>query len=64
MLDVKRSSSLFGSVSGVKEGSKTIIASQKSETENDAPYQLWRYEKGYLVNKQTNLYLEVDNGKH
>ncbi|RGB38924.1 Carbohydrate-Binding Module Family 13 protein, partial [Rhizophagus diaphanus] len=29
---------------------------------NDAPYQLWRHENGYLINKQTNLYLDVDSG--
>jgi hypothetical protein len=43
---------------------KTTITSQKSERDNDVPYQLWRYEYGYLVNKQTNLYLEADNGKY
>ncbi|CAB4413736.1 unnamed protein product [Rhizophagus irregularis] len=64
VLDVERASTFFGfGGSSVKEGSKTVIASQKSEAENDAAYQLWRHENGYLVNKQTNLYLEVDNGK-
>uniref|UniRef100_U9TKX4 C2 domain-containing protein n=1 Tax=Rhizophagus irregularis (strain DAOM 181602 / DAOM 197198 / MUCL 43194) TaxID=747089 RepID=U9TKX4_RHIID len=64
VLDVERATTFFGfGGSSVKEGSKTVIASQKSEAENDAAYQLWRHENGYLVNKQTNLYLEVDNGK-
>lgn len=65
VLDVERATTFFGfGGSSVKEGSKTVIASQKSEAENDAAYQLWRHENGYLVNKQTNLYLEVDNGKY
>jgi len=63
VLDVERSSTFFGFGSNVKEGSKTVIMSQKSEGDADASHQLWRHENGYLVNKHSNLYLEVDNGK-
>jgi hypothetical protein len=64
-LDIDRSSNFFGFYgANVKEGSKTIITSQKSERDNDASYQLWKYENGYIVNRATNLYLEVDNGKY
>ncbi|RIA79794.1 Carbohydrate-Binding Module Family 13 protein [Glomus cerebriforme] len=62
VLDVERGS-FFGFGGGAKEGSKTVVASQKSEAENDAPYQLWSYENGYLMNKQTKLYLEAEGGK-
>lgn len=63
-MDVQRSSIFFGfGGASVKEGSKAVIALKKSEEVNDASYQLWRYENGYLVNKHTNLYLEIDNGK-
>jgi hypothetical protein len=65
VLDVERSSTFFGfGGSSVKEGSKTVIASQKSDAESEVGYQLWRHENGYLVNKQTSLYLEVDGGKY
>lgn len=63
VLDVERSTNIFGFSGFVKVGSKTIVTAQKSDNDNDAAYQLWRYENGYLVNKQANLYLEVENGK-
>jgi hypothetical protein len=64
VLDVKRNSIFFGfGGASIKEGSNPIIASKKSEADNDGSYQLWRHENGYLVNKQTNLYLGIDNGK-
>src|SRR4051794_24235096 len=50
-------------VSWVKDGTKTVIAQQKSDTEHDH-YQLWRYDDGLIVNKQTSLCLEADNGKN
>ncbi|CAB4436011.1 unnamed protein product [Rhizophagus irregularis] len=58
VLGVKRISTFFGFSNTIL---KTIVTSQKSESDNDVPYQLWRHENGYLINKQTNLYLDVDS---
>ncbi|RIB10936.1 hypothetical protein C2G38_2145813 [Gigaspora rosea] len=52
----------FVSWGAVKEGSKVIIAQQKSTTEHDG-YQLWHYDDGFLINKQTTLYLETESVK-
>ncbi|CAG8796105.1 20603_t:CDS:2, partial [Gigaspora margarita] len=60
VVDVDRG--FFVSWGAVKEGSKVIIAQQKSTTEHDG-YQLWRYDDGFLINKQTTLYLEPESGK-
>ncbi|PKY15242.1 hypothetical protein RhiirB3_520262 [Rhizophagus irregularis] len=58
VLGVKRISTFFRFSNTIL---KTIVTSQKSESDNDVPYQLWRHENGYLINKQTNLYLDVDS---
>lgn len=58
VLGAKRISTFFGFSNTIL---KTIVTSQKSESDNDVPYQLWRHENGYLINKQTNLYLDVDS---
>ncbi|RIB23800.1 C2 domain-containing protein [Gigaspora rosea] len=60
VVDVDRG--FFVSWGAVKEGSKVIIAQQKSTTEHDG-YQLWRYDDGFLINKQTTLYLEPESVK-
>ncbi|CAG8564968.1 9875_t:CDS:10, partial [Dentiscutata erythropus] len=46
----------------VKDGIKVIVAPQKRTTEHDG-YQLWHYEDGLLINKQTTLYLEPESVK-
>ncbi|KAF0424593.1 transmembrane protein [Gigaspora margarita] len=43
-------------------GSNVLVAQQKSETEHD-DYQLWHYDDGWLINKQTALYLEAETAK-
>ncbi|CAG8750314.1 21530_t:CDS:2, partial [Gigaspora rosea] len=58
--DVERG--FFVSWGAVKEGTKVIISQQKSTTEHDG-YQLCRFDDGFLVNKQTNLYLEPESVK-
>ncbi|CAG8834082.1 30796_t:CDS:2, partial [Gigaspora margarita] len=58
VVDVDRG--FFMSWGVVKEGSKVIIAQQKSTTEHDG-YQLWHYDDGFLMNKQTTLYLEPES---
>ncbi|CAG8811168.1 40786_t:CDS:2, partial [Gigaspora margarita] len=60
VIDVDRD--FFVNWGAVKEGSKVIIAQQKSTTEYDV-YQLWHYDDGFLINKQTSLYLEPESGK-
>ncbi|RIB10943.1 kinase-like domain-containing protein [Gigaspora rosea] len=57
VVDVDRG--FFVSWGADKEGSKVIIAQQKSTTEHDG-YQLWHYDDGFLINKQTTLYLESE----
>ncbi|KAF0445418.1 von willebrand domain-containing protein [Gigaspora margarita] len=46
----------------IKNGTKVIIAQQKSDISQDG-YQLWRHEDGWLINKKTNLCLEVESAK-
>ncbi|RIB10940.1 hypothetical protein C2G38_146434 [Gigaspora rosea] len=60
VVDVDRG--FFLSWGAVKEGSKVIIAQQRSTIEHDG-YQLWRYDDGFLINKQTTLYLEPESVK-
>ncbi|RHZ45808.1 hypothetical protein Glove_648g7 [Diversispora epigaea] len=49
-------------VSWARDGTKVIIAQQKSDTEHDHN-QLWRYDDGWIVNKQTSLCLDAGSGK-
>ncbi|CAG8721479.1 10992_t:CDS:2, partial [Dentiscutata erythropus] len=58
VFDVERG--FFVAWGAVKDGTKVIIAPQKSTTEHDG-YQLWHYEDGFLVNKQTTLCLEPES---
>ncbi|CAG8589293.1 862_t:CDS:10, partial [Diversispora eburnea] len=51
-----------GFFSWSKDGAKIVITHQKSDTEHDQ-YQLWKYEDGLIINKQTSLCLEAENGK-
>ncbi|CAG8486360.1 2534_t:CDS:10, partial [Funneliformis caledonium] len=60
VVDVERG--FFVSWGAIKDGSKTVVALQKSDADHD-PYQLWKYEDGWLVNKQTSLCLEAESGK-
>ncbi|CAG8668188.1 6739_t:CDS:2, partial [Dentiscutata heterogama] len=46
----------------LRVGTKVIVAQQKSDVEHDSN-QLWRYEDGFLVNKQTDLCLEAETVK-
>ncbi|CAJ0749509.1 10856_t:CDS:2 [Entrophospora sp. SA101] len=52
----------FGGWSTAKEGTKAILATQKSDKEHDT-YQLWKYDDGWIIHKQSSLCLEVENGK-
>ncbi|CAG8487480.1 11492_t:CDS:2, partial [Scutellospora calospora] len=60
VVDIKRN--LFVPWGAIKDGTKAIIAHQKSDIDQD-DHQLWRHEDGWLINKQTNLCLEVDEAK-
>lgn len=46
----------------VKDGTKAIVAKQESDIDQD-DRQLWSHEDGWLINKQTNLCLEVESVK-
>jgi len=58
VVDVERN--FFMSWGAVKEGAKTVLKLQTTEVDS---HQLWRYEDGRLVNKQTSFCLEAENGK-
>ncbi|CAG8709322.1 20589_t:CDS:2 [Cetraspora pellucida] len=58
VVDVERG--FFMIWSAIEDGSKVSVAPQRSNLEHDA-YQLWHYEEGWLINKQTNLCLEAEN---
>jgi hypothetical protein len=60
VVDVERG--FFVTWGAIKDGTKVVLQTQKSGTEHDA-YQLWKFENGRLVNKQTSLCLEAENGK-
>ncbi|KAF0562113.1 von willebrand domain-containing protein [Gigaspora margarita] len=60
VIDIKRS--LFMSWGAVKDGTKAIVAKQESDINQD-DHQLWSHEDGWLINKQTNLCLEVESVK-
>ncbi|KAF0562114.1 vWA-like protein [Gigaspora margarita] len=60
VIDIKRS--LFMSWGAVKDGTKAIVAKQESDIDQD-DRQLWSHEDGWLINKQTNLCLEVESVK-
>jgi hypothetical protein len=60
VIDVERGGFL-SSWTSPKEGAKTIIATQKNDKEHDAT-QLWKYNDGWIINKQSGFCLEVDNG--
>jgi hypothetical protein len=60
VVDVERG--FFVTWGAIKDGTKVVLQAQKIGTEHDA-YQLWKFEDGRLVNKQTSLCLEADNGK-
>ncbi|CAI2184396.1 5980_t:CDS:2, partial [Funneliformis geosporum] len=60
VVDVERG--FFVSWGAIKDGTKTVVALQKNDVDHD-PYQLWKYEDGWLVNKQTSLCLEAESGK-
>ena len=60
--DVERGFVTWGAIT-IKDGTKVVLQTQKSGTEHDA-YQLWKFENGRLVNKQTSLCLEADNGRY
>ncbi|CAG8685838.1 24472_t:CDS:2, partial [Dentiscutata erythropus] len=60
VVDVERG--FFVAWGSVKDGTKVIVAPQKSTTEHDG-YQLWHYEDGFLINKQTTLCLEPESVK-
>ncbi|CAG8541538.1 13514_t:CDS:2, partial [Gigaspora margarita] len=52
--------SLFMPWGAVNDGTKTIVAKQESDIDQD-DRQLWSH--GWLINKQTNLCLEMESGK-
>ncbi|CAG8587909.1 32748_t:CDS:2, partial [Racocetra persica] len=60
VVDVERG--FFMTWGAIKDGSKVVVAPQKSATEHDA-CQLWHYDDGWLINKQTTLCLEAENEK-
>ena len=61
VVDVERGGFFGGWASSVKEGTKTILVTQKSESDHDV-YQLWRYDNGWIIHKQSSLCLEVEHG--
>ena len=61
VLDIERS--FFGNWGSFKEGSKTCLNLQRSDTDHDG-LQLYKYEEGWLVNKQSSLCLEAEGGKY
>ncbi|CAG8604146.1 8880_t:CDS:2, partial [Scutellospora calospora] len=60
VVDVERGGFLAWGAA-VKENAKIIIANQKSDVDSDN-YQLWRYDDGWLVNKQSTLCLDAGSG--
>ncbi|KAF0474140.1 kinase-like protein [Gigaspora margarita] len=63
VLDVEHG--FFATWGVIKDWAKIIIAQQRNKTNNieQDSYQLWRYEDGFLINKQTFLCLEPESIK-
>ena len=61
VVDVERG--FFATWGSTKEGTKVVLQPQKEQKENDN-HQLWKFENGRLINKQTSLCLEAEGGKY
>ncbi|KAF0474146.1 carbohydrate-binding module family 13 protein [Gigaspora margarita] len=56
---------VFDIEDAINDQAKVIIAQQRNKRNNieHDSYQLWHYENGFLINKQTLLYLEPESGR-
>ncbi|KAI8879764.1 carbohydrate-binding module family 13 protein [Backusella circina FSU 941] len=55
-------SDLYIYINGNDEADTKVIIGPKKEDEEDIDYQLWKHENGFVVNKKTNLVMDLEGG--